>query len=268
MTCSSVASSLPAVPTGELLLGYVKVLYQAGTSVIQTADITQADRLFGGFYAATSAASLNVTLHPGSALIGGRLVTITGTRTVTLGATDETWVWLTPAGATATSLDGIAPTDRSLLLYRFTTDGSGVTIARDCRSWIGRPVHHLRAGKAGTLAANDYSNIIVYTGRAPGRVRPVGGFQWSLGDNGATSGNTKLDVEVSDAGGAWTSLYPSSGTTDLRPTIAHDAADPTSETTTETGTIQPRSRLRFKVISVPGTASSDLDAVLIVEEAG
>lgn len=257
-----------AVPAGELLLGYVKVLYQAGTSVIATADITQADRLFGGFAAVTSAASLSVTLHPGSALIGGRLVTITGTRTVTIGATDETWIWLTPAGATTTSLDGVAPVDRSLLLYRMTTDGSGVTISRDCRSWIGRPLHSLRAGKSGTLAANDYSNIIIYPGRTPGLVRPVAGWQWSLGDNGASSGNTKLDAEFSDAGGAWTSLFPSSATTDLRTTIAHDAADPTSEGTTETLTIPARCRLRWKVIAVPGTASTDLDAVLIVEEAG
>ena len=265
---AAASATKAAVPSGELLLGHVKVLYQAGTSVIQTADITQADRLFGGFAAATSAASLSVTLHPGEALIGGRLVRITGTRTVTLGATDETWVWLTPAGATTTSLDAIAPVDRALLLYRFTTDGSGVTIARDCRSWIGRPLHALRMLQEGTLAANDYTNTIVYPGRTPGRVRPVAGLQWSLGDNGATSGSTKLDVEVSDAGGAWTSLYPSSATTDLRPTIAHDSNDPTSETTTETLTIPARCRLRCKVIAVPGTASTDLDAVLLVEECG
>ena len=265
---ASASATKAAVPAGELPLGHVKVPYQAGTSVISTADITQADRLFGGFAAVTSGASLSVTLHPGSALIGGRLVTISGTRSVTLGATDETWIWLTPAGATTTSLDAIAPVDRALLLYRMTTDGSGVTIARDCRSWIGRPLHSLRMLQEGTLAANDYTNTIVYPGRTPGRVRPVAGLQWSLGDNGASSGSTKLDVEVSDAGGAWTSLFPSSATTDLRPTIAHDSTDPTSESTTETLTIPARCRLRCKVIAIPGTASTDLDAVLLVEEAG
>lgn len=268
LRAAAASAAAPALPDGELLVADVTVDYQAGSSVVETADIDQTARRFGGFHAVTSGASLSVTIHPGEALVGGRLVRITGTRNVTLAASDETWVWLSPAGAMVQALTAVAPVDRSLLLYRVTTDGSGVVSMIDCRAWAGRQVHALRAGKAGVLAANDYSGTVVYSGRAPGRIRPVAPLTWALGDNGSTSGLTKLDVEVSEAGGAWTSLYPSSGTTDLRPTIPHDSTDPTSEGTPETGTIQPRSRLRFKVIAVPGTASADLDAVLLVEEAG
>jgi hypothetical protein len=255
-----------AAPTGELLLYYVE---REEDATIEQADIYDG-RVFGGFAATTSAASLTPTISGGLALVGNQYVRHTGTNTVTLTASETNSVWVRPDGTFSVTIDGSRPVERALLLWTLVTDGSGVTTETDCRTWIGRGLHTLWLGTAGTLAASDYSDLpTLYPGRRAGFLRPVGGVQIGLDGTGTTSGSTKVDVEYSAAGGAWTSIWPSSGTVDLRPTVAYNATDPTSRSAPiETYSVAAGSRFRSKVIAIPGGAdSSGLTVALLIEEA-
>lgn len=253
----------PALPEGEPLLGYVEREYDA---TIETGDIYQDERVYGWFKFASS--GLAATLGAGWAVIDDRLIVLDKVTSITaLTASDDNYVYLNPDGSAEVNLTGVPTEDRALLLYIATTDGSGVTALKDLRPWTGRPIQRVSLRKSGTLAASD-KVYAVWASNRHGYLLPLYGVVLALGDDGGTSGSTKADVEQSDAGGTFTTLFTSSGTNDQRPDVAYN-----STTATDTGArpevfkIEPHARLRSNIIQVPGTASADQDLALLVVEA-
>lgn len=256
----------PDCPAGEIILADVAVDYDAGGGAIGAADIYTDRVAYGCLNLSYSAASLEVTVSPGKALVYGNLVNRTTGYDVTLDASDTSYLWLTPSGAVEATLTEVAATDGALLIWEATTDGTGVTAVVDRRKWAskGRTVELGVSGNLSGALATLHANLPTGNGWY---IRPVRGVEVSVGTTGDTSGATTVDVEVSEAGGAWTSLYPSAGTVDLRPSIAYNASNPYTTGQLETMTIQPGSRVRAVVDAIPGgTASAGLAVTLHLEE--
>lgn len=252
----------PTLPADEPLLGYVEREYDA---TIESGDIYQDERVYGWFGFTSS--GLNPTLGAGWAMLDNRMIVLDKPTTLTaLTASDDNYIWLNPGGSMESNITGDAPEPRSKLLYIATTDGSAVTALQDLRSFVGKPIRSVSFKKAGTLASSD-KVYAVWPSNAPGYLLPLHGVTLALGDDGGTSGSTKADIEQSAAGGAFTTLFTSSGTDDQRPDVAYN-----STTATDTGArpevtrIEPRARLRTNLIAVPGTASTDQDLELLVVE--
>lgn len=253
-------SARPIPPSDEPLLGYVEREYDA---TIESGDIYQDDRVYSWFAATTSGASLVASISGGWAMTDSRLIILTGASSVTLTASDDNYVWLNPSGTFTANVSGARPTDRSLLLYVMTTDGSGVTATVDRRVFIGRRLVTMTFSKSGTLAGTNtvYSS---WPSGSLGYILPLRGVFLALGSAGSTSGSTICDLEQSDAGAGFTTVFTSQGGSDQRPTIAQGTANAIdSGARPEVYAIQPWSRWRGVVDAVPGTASTDLELYLI-----
>ncbi len=254
------------VPAGEILLADVAVDYDAGGGAIALADIFTDRREYGCFNIEYSASSLDVTISPGEGIVYGTLIRRTSGYEVTLGATDTLYLWLTPTGTVESTTSEVATTTGSLLLWEATTDGSGVTAVVDRRKWLGKD-YTVNLGISGNLSAALASLHAVLPSGNGWYVRPIRPVDLSVGTTGDTSGSTVVDIEVSEAGGSWTSLYPSSATVDLRGSIVYNDANEVDNAQTETMTIQAASRIRAKVTAIPGgTASADLAVAVHLEE--
>lgn len=254
-------SDRPALPSGERLVGWVEVPYGLA---IATANITQTDRLYGCY--AYTASGLNVTLHRGQSMADNRLIVHTGKAWEgALDASSTVYLWQNADGTFSTDLTG-DPLGRGELLWVFTTDGSGITGVADRRRWLaGGELVVIQLGKAGTLAVNDeVFGMLPSNQRA--LIRPIGGITVGLADDGATSGATLVDVFAKAQGGAFTTLFTSSGTDDQRPSIAYNATDPIDVVCApEVLVLEPWSQLKAKVMTVPGTASSGLTVSIVAE---
>ena len=253
-------SARPIPPSDEPLLGYVE---REQDATIESGDIYQEDRVYSWFAASTSGASLVASISGGWAMLDSRLAIFSGSTSVTLTASDDNYVWLNPAGTMTANVSGARPTDRSLLLYVMTTNGSGVTATVDRRTFIGRRLVTMSFEKSGTLAGTN----TVYAGwpsGSRGYILPLRGVFLALGSAGSTSGSTICDLEQSDAGASFTTIFTSYGSSDQRPTVAQGASNPTdSGARPEVYQIEPWSRWRGVVDAVPGTASTDLALYVI-----
>jgi len=248
----------PAVPDGERLLGYVKV---NDTSSILDADIDQSDRVFGLGYVSTS--GLNATVHAVQAMVDGNLVIKRSTSLLTMLASSVNMIWLLPNGNVSTTLEASDPQDdRAIPLFKITTDGSGETAREDLRRWIGPPRQDLDFFIGGNLTTGDKAYGVLPRGGYLMLPHPV---EFAVQDNGVT-GQSRLDVQYSEAGGAWTTLF-TGGTGDM-PTIAHDAADPIDiNGKPEILAIPFNSRLRINMDDVPsGTPSADAMVRVRIED--
>jgi hypothetical protein len=246
----------PEPPAGEAFLGRVNVPFDA---TIETADIDQTDRLFTGF--AWESDGLEFYVHGGVAIIGGRLVRKSSRLSVTLDASDTSWVWGHPDRTISATLTEAAPVPGALLHYEVTTDGSGVTGVVDRRTWIGPNLFVLTLHKDGTLAASGKAyGALPRNSKA--YLLPLSVFA-ALGDPGATSGSTILDVEYSEDGAAWASIYTTAAAGQL-PEIAFGASVPVDlDSRPEVLTFRGGTRFRLNVVQVPGTASTDAFVALL-----
>lgn len=211
----------PSLPAGEIALALIE---RNDDGVINDADITQ-QYLLGRFGATTSAASLDVTLGPGRAVIDNSLIRLNINTTVTLTASSTNGVWLQVDGTFAVETDGERPTPRAVKLWEFTTDGSGVTAETDLRDPIGGQLVPL------TLQFSSVADTTeAFTVQPMNRdvyVRPYRGCVFGLHTNGSgnTTGITAVDIEKSVGGAAYVDLFTSKGSDDRRPTVEHDDSD-------------------------------------------
>jgi hypothetical protein len=137
----------PVVPVGEVLLGFVLVLYDAGGGAIATGDITQDDLTYGRYKITTS--GLVASVHTGEALIANFRQVRAVKGDVALVAASTNRIWLEYTGAVTVTQTAAQPSPGALLLGTFTTDGSGVTGSTDDRVYI---------GGAGTLSLHAASH--------------------------------------------------------------------------------------------------------------
>jgi hypothetical protein len=148
-------SARPTPPSDEPLLGYVEREFDA---TIESGDIYQDQRVYGWFKATTSGASLVAAISAGQAMVDNRLITLNSSTNVSLTASQTNYTYLNPSGTFTNNTTGVRPTDRSLLLYVFTTDGSGVTATVDRRKFIGNRMHVLKFVRCARIHPADLGN--------------------------------------------------------------------------------------------------------------
>lgn len=259
-------SAYPETPDGEWFIGHVERPF---SGAITQNLMDQTELRHGGFYASYSSASPDVVISGGRAVVYNRKIRMGVGVNLTLALSDDTWVWLLPDGQFDTTTTDDAPTAGALALWKFTTDGTGVTAAVDLRTWTAPNLLHVPFVQRGTLANGDYTYAVL-PGGAPWYVLPISGVQMGLGDEGSVSGSTIGDIEYlsNPAGPTWTTLFTSSGTTDLRPTLAHDAAKNWTDTAyPEVLKLNGGTMLRWKSV-VTATSPADLFGWLRVSQAG
>lgn len=246
-------SARPTPLSDEPLLGYVEREFDA---TIESGDIYQDDRVYGWFKATSSGASLVVSISGGQAMVDNRLITLTGATSVTLTASQTNYVYLNPAGTFTANITGVRPNVRSLLLYVFTTDGSGVTATADRRTYCGRRMIVMTFDDPGAVT-NGTSVYGSWPSGSRGYVLPLVGIVLSLGVPGTVSGSTIADVNQATAG-TFTTLFTSQGTSDQRPTLASGASNYTDYgARPEVYQIDPWSRWRIDWDAVAGTPGTD-----------
>lgn len=246
-------SARPTPLSDEPHIAWVEREFDA---TIESGDIYQTDRVYGWFKATTSGASLVVPISGGSAMLDNRLATFTGSTSVTLTASDDNYVYLNPAGTMTANVTGIRPTDRSLLLYIFTTDGSGVTATVDRRLFCGNRQIVMTFDDPGAVSAGT-SVYSTWPSGSRGYILPLRGVVMSLGVPGTVSGSTIADVNGADAG-TFTTIFTSQGSSDQRPTLAFGTGNYTDTgARPEVYLIGPWSRWRVDWDAVCGTPGTD-----------
>lgn len=227
-------------------------------ALIEDADITDRRQIGGFDY--LGASGLTATIGGGSAHVQRYEIRKRNSSPVTLLANDDNRVWLQTDGTFGVNQSDTPTTVGAELIWVLTTDASTVTASKDERSLKGRQVIPIAFHFSGPL-----SGQVVYahwpygvTGRLLG-IRPV---SVSLLDAWGGTGSTVFDLEESDAGGAWSSYFPSAPTPDLRPTI--DAADVSHHAAIpERIEVQPGARLRASIPTVPSGGSDPEVATMI-----
>ena len=246
-------SARPTPPSDEPLLGYVEREFDA---TIESGDIYQDQRVYGWFKATSSGASLVVTISAGQAMVDNRLIIFNSSSNVTCTASDVTSVYLNPSGTFTANITGIRPTDRSLLLYEFTCDGTGVTATVDRRKYIGNRMIVMSFEDQGAVT-NGTSVYSSWPSGSRGYVLPLVGIVLTLGVPGTVSGSTIADVNQATAG-TFTTLFTSQGSSDQRPTLAFGASNYTDYgARPEVYQIDPWSRWRVDWDAVAGTPGTD-----------
>lgn len=245
----------PAVPAGEVLLGYVHRDFDAA---IAGGDIYQDERAYGLFRIAF--AGLTATLSPGVALVDGAEVRYETERTISLPASEADVRLFIPRGEPALTADGTKPDARALEIYRLTTGAASVTATTDNRKLIGRKVVRFRF--AASLVVAQQEEAMLPVDHEVG-LSPLAPVVVALDDAGAgTGGRTAFEVEFWN-GAAWVSLFTSSGTEDRRPAVANGSL--TSEAAIpEVRTFGRFTRLRARVIEVPSGGAAPAGAELLL----
>jgi hypothetical protein len=126
----------PAVPSGELLLTYVLVSYDAGGSTIANGDINQ-DVTYGRLLGVAPTSGLSIVIHAGESLAGGYQQIHAAKQTLTLTGTASNWVWMEYSGTVTVTTTAAAPSPAAIPLWLAVTSGSAVTSLVDLRPFIG-----------------------------------------------------------------------------------------------------------------------------------
>ncbi|HNU83847.1 MAG TPA: hypothetical protein PKO05_10485 [Thermoanaerobaculia bacterium] len=202
----------PVLPAGEPLLAYVLVAYNAVASEIDAADIDTDARVHDR-YLCTAIAGLEISLSAGQALGGGTWRYHYGPTTLTLDASDTSYIWQLASGLFEVTLTAAPPESTALLFWEVTTDATDVTAIVDRRRYAGRTVCLRLAGATpGSPGAVDELQVehdLLYVDEVVFRVSDNGG-----GSAGQTAGEWFVDG---------TTAYTSKATDDQRPAIAYDA---------------------------------------------
>lgn len=245
----------PAVPYGAVGLYYVSIDDAGPISNAKITDIRQ----LGGY--GFSSSGLTVTLGPGKAVIGNSRITSQGEIQVVLSASSTSYIWLNRAGNLDVTSDLTPVGNWPILLYKVTTDGSGVTDTVDLRSWTGiRPqiITFEWLGEATVdFSVGDYRYAQLHSNFG-GQIYPLLPIVAAIGTQvtgSGLSGSTKFVVEV-ERSGSWVDLFVSNAS---EPEIAYDATDLRSTAAIpETYDIPANARIRAKVDAVPsGTVTTN-----------
>lgn len=236
-------------PSSGRLLAYVTVDYQAGgTSVIGAGDIEDA-RAFDRYFVEIGTGR-QLRIHSGRAIAGGTHRYADGEQLVDLDPSDTFYLWQLATGRFDVTTDETPPETTALgPLAEADTDASNVTALRLRPIFAGRVFHLvLRGTIPGTPGTIDQLTFPFERGFVDALVVAVS-------DNGGgASGATTFDVQKNG-----TSIFPSSGTEDNRPSIAFDATDLTdSDAIPETLELRKGDRILFENVAEPsgGTPAS------------
>lgn len=265
----------PTFPDDEEPLAYV---LRAFDGLINTVDIEEVWAL--GLFALTVVSGRQVSISGGRSLVDDRLGIPTGATVLDLDASVTSTVYLLGDGTCTFTSVASKPTAKAEALYDVTCDATDVTTIVDRRRVVGSGrLHRLTftITRAGGVQVNDESAPEVWDAPSDGEIRLLRPVTIALHDLGTSlaSGSTKVDVLLSDAGAAYTSIYPESGTDDRRPDVAWDATDPVSQEASSGDAAIPTTRvvgrgdrMIARVVGVPSgtTAPAGVTVVVVVEE--
>ena len=249
-------SARPTPLSDEPLLGYIEREFDA---TIESGDIYQDERVYGWFAQSSSGASLVVSISGGWAMLDSRLAILTGATSLTLDASDTSYVYLNPSGTLTANVTGVRPTDRSLLLWEFTTDGTGVTASVDRRVLVGRRLITMTFEKS-TWSGSIYSS---WPSGSAGYILPIRGIVMAMGVPGTVSGSTIADINQA-ATTSFTTIFTSQGSSDQRPTLAFGASNYSDAgARPEVYRIEPWSRWKVDADATAGTPGTDVTVHVI-----
>lgn len=215
----AVSPTRPEIPAGEIPAPtpYVLVQYQAGTSVIETADL-EGEGYYGRF-SCVPGTGRQVKIHPHAlgAIGGGTWRFATDVQPVdALTASDTSYIWQLANGTFDDTITEEPPETTAIgPLFEVDCDGSTVTAIRDRRPYAGKTKELVLKGAYPTASLPAFvDDLVVEDERLFIEVVAV---RASDGGGGA-SGQSKFDVQING-----TTIYTSSGTDDQRPVIAYNA---------------------------------------------
>lgn len=204
------APDRPVVPTGEALVRYVEVGYEAGAvSLIDPADAS-GDPAYGRYFAEL-AGGLGIRLYPGQAIAGETLRYHDVPRVLLAPDESDVSLWILADGSPAFA--AAPPETTSLDLWRSVTVAGNVTELEDLRQPLRTPRVFEIAGtpiSAGVIAGTWWDGPAVDVESLVVRISDGGG---------ATAGQTLIDVTVDGV-----SIFDF-GVEDLRPAFAFDATE-------------------------------------------
>ena len=247
----------PSAPADELLLGEVLREFDG---LIHDADITEQYTL--GFFAFDSAA-LTAQIGPGDGLVLDQVIHHDGISTATLVDDDTNELFLMPDGSLGVTTDGSKPDPNALLIWEPTTASGVVTGTVDRRLFAPVEEREILISTGSPVAVNDERQSASVHNR-PWCLLPVVPVSLWLHDagSGLSSGVTRVDIEYSDNGGSWTSLFAADA--DM-PQVAYNDSTLVDHSAKPTVVAIPaRSRLRARVDAVPTgtTAPSGITVIL------
>lgn len=244
-------SAKPEVPENNVCLAMIRRNYDA---TIEAADI-ETDLMWWGGAFLEDTGDLNPKIWALEAVLGDMVIVSATYDLLTLTASDENFIWLLPGGSIGVELAGTPPENGAALLYRATTDGSGITALVDCRPWTAPNLYVMTLKAAGALSGGE-TDFGVLPRTADAVLLPVGGVVMAMGDQGTTSGANTADLNYSEGGAAFATIFTSQGSVDLRPSVAYDAADPVdSDARPEVLVFRGGTRFRLDVDAVAGAGT-------------
>lgn len=231
----AVAPTIPSVPAGHVAADYVTVLYQAGTSIINQANVTA--RTLRGDFVAEAGVGLSVVIHPGYGVTDVDEYQFLEQKTTLAGLPANTlsYVWRLSSGTFAVTTTSAAPEVGADLLWEVQTDGASVTSLTDRRQYVTRPGCELTLRFADVLSAVPIPTRTVDLGVLPMDADLLDvDLDLSALDGSWTSGSVKIDVRYFLPGAAvpypaggigvgGASIYTNSGSDDRRPSVAYNA---------------------------------------------
>lgn len=270
----SATPTKPAVPSNEILRGYIRVHYQSGgTSVIATADVDTTAVVRGDYYV-EAGTGLAVKIHGGDAISTSdtyRWHEATTTLSVTASSTN--YVWLLSEGNFQATTTSATPEAGADLIATAVTDASTVTSVTQKQTYLHKaqtlePIRIRRKTGAITATETDAAWAIVpfdcYFVSALAHVKKRGT---------STSGSFVFDINTRGAGVDWstagTTIFTSQATDDRRLTVGYNEnSDETEDAEViyfAAGTV-----LSFDIDAVPSGISvnpEDCEIVVLVRRA-
>ena len=242
-------SDKPALPAGAIPICWVLREFDA---LIHSADIDNVSEQGAGAF---TSSGLSATVGPRMGLVANRRIRSMFGDAITLTASSTNYVWQLEDGSMSVTTTSAAPEPTALLLWEATTDGSGVTGLVDRRPFVAMGFREqiVEFRFDGAISVSDGRYAAVASLNQDAYVIPLRALAMWIGDSGATSGDTKADINYSDDGGALTTLFTSQGSEDRRPTIAYDSTTKRDFAgLPEVLTIPAGARLQAVVDAVPG----------------
>lgn len=258
VTAPAPLSDRPAAPDGEVVLAYI----HRDDGAINTADIYYPDARTPQPFSYRVSSGLDIEIGGGDAVIDNRLIHRDYDQSVTLSDSTTNIVYALPDGSTERVDSGTDPSwPHAEPAWSLTTSGGAVTVARDLRRILGPELVVFEARYDGTPSSSDKRYWYMPEGRA-GYIKLPNGIDLSVSDMGdRAAGSLIVDLQVSTAGGSWTSLFSSST---YKPTLAYNDADLVAKGfLPDTVAIPANSRLRANIAQLPTGGSAGPSNVVL-----
>ena len=254
------APTSPALPAGHILLGRVTVPYDAsGSSVLSNSNISTTGVTFGE-YLVTAGSGLNVVIGSGSA-ISSEDTSPFRTTSSTLAVTDNAnnYIWLHSDGTFSATTTSAVPAVGAQLLAIASAAAGAVATPTDARAFVDTSITEevitLRyMGSAAVVTDADWG-VLSINGILDSYALNVGAI--------GSIGGTKVDILYRAASTllstAGTTIFTSSGTSDLRPRQSAAGGVTTGQVTGadhEVLSFDIGTRFSFSIVEIPSIATS------------